>query len=102
MQSKRPLAFYSKKLNQCQLNYTTTERELLSIVETLKEFKNILLGHKIVVFTDHKNLTHDSLGYTSERLMRWQLLMEEFGPEINYIKGKANSVADAISRLNYN
>ena len=101
VQNNRPLAFYSRKLNPAQLNYTTTERELLSIVETLKEFRNILLGHKIKVFTDHKNLTQDALGYTSERVMRWRLLMEEFGPDIKYIKGKANSVADAISRLNY-
>ena len=101
VQNNRPLAFYSRKLNPAQLNYTTTERELLSIVETLKEFRNILLGHKIKVFTDHKNLTQDALGYTSERVMRWRLLMEEFGPDIKYIKGKANSVAAAISRLNY-
>eukprot|EP00957_Ditylum_brightwellii_P117250 8942108-Ditylum_brightwellii.AAC.2 len=74
---------------------------MLSIVETLKEFKNILLGHKIVVFIDHKNLTQKALGYTSKRAMRWKLLVEEFGPEIKYIEGKANSVADAISRLNY-
>ena len=86
VQNNRPLAFYSRKLNPAQLNYTTTERELLSIVETLKEFRNILLGHKIKVFTDHKNLTQDALGYTSERVMRWRLLMEEFGPDILRLK----------------
>ena len=59
------------------------------------------MGHKIKIFTDHKNLTEDALGYTSERVLRWRLLMKEFGPEIEYIKGKHNSVADAISRLDY-
>ena len=54
---KRPIAFYSRKLKPEQTRYTTTERELLSIVETLKEFHNILLGHKVIVHTDHKNLT---------------------------------------------
>ena len=49
VQDNWPLAFYSRKLNPAQINYTTTERELLSIVETLKEFKNILLGHKIKI-----------------------------------------------------
>ena len=46
-QKSRPLAFYSRKLNPTQTRYTTTERELLAIVETLKEFKNILLGQQI-------------------------------------------------------
>ena len=44
MQDHKPLAFYSRKMNGAQRRYTTGEQELLSIVETLKEFKNILLG----------------------------------------------------------
>ena len=56
MQDDQPLAFYSRKLNSAQKRYTTGKQELLSIVETLKEFKNILLGQKLIVHTDHKNL----------------------------------------------
>ena len=95
-QDGKPLAFYSRKLKDAQTRYTTTERELLSIVETLKEFRNILLGHEIEVFTDHKNLIYDDL--KTERVLRWRLLMEEFGVKITYIKGEENVVADVLSR----
>jgi hypothetical protein len=57
MQDKNPIAFYSRKLNTTQKRYTTNERELLSAIETCKEYKNILLGYPIIVFTDHKNNT---------------------------------------------
>jgi RNase H-like domain found in reverse transcriptase len=57
-QEGKAIAFYSRKLNPVQTRYTTTERELLSIVETLKEYRNILLGQKIEVFTNHKNLVY--------------------------------------------
>ena len=54
MQDARPLAFYSRKLNSAQKRYTTGKQELLPIVETLKEFKNILLGQILIVHADHK------------------------------------------------
>ena len=95
-QNKKPLAFYSRKLKDAQTRYTTTERELLSIVEILKEFRTILLGHKIIVYTDHKNLIYNDL--QTDRVLRWRLLLEEFGVEIRYIKGVTNTVADVLSR----
>eukprot|EP00957_Ditylum_brightwellii_P069020 5239301-Ditylum_brightwellii.AAC.1 len=49
-----PIAFYLCNLNCAQKNYTTTEQELLTIMETLKEFKNILLGQQIKIYTNHK------------------------------------------------
>ena len=97
-QEGKPIAFYSRKLNDAQTRYTTTERELLSIVETLKEYRNILLGHEIEVFTDHKNLTFKQ--FNTERVMRWRLLVEEFGPKLTYIQGEKNVVADYLSRMN--
>ena len=95
-QNNKPIAFYSRKLNPAQVNYTTTERELLSIVETLKEFRNILLGQQIKVYTDHQNLTYKA--FNTERVMRWRLILEEYGPVVHYIKGSKNIVADALSR----
>ena len=99
MQVGKPLAYYSRKLNKAQMNYTMTEKELLSIVETLKEFRNILLGYHIEVYTDHLNLTYETTLNESQRVMRWRLLIEEFGPTLKFIKGEANVVADALSRL---
>ena len=96
-QEGKPIAFYSRKLNPAQVNYTTTERELLSIVETLKEFRNILLGQQIKVYTDHQNLTYKQ--FNTERVMRWRLILEEYSPELVYIQGSKNVVADALSRL---
>ena len=101
-QDNRPLAFFGRKLNGAQQKYNITELELLSIVETLKEFKGMLFGQEIEIYTDHINLTRDALGLTSDRVFRWRLLIEEYGPKIMYIKGIDNTVADAISRLDYN
>jgi len=98
-QNNKPIAFFSRKLNKAQRNYTTTEKELLSIVECLKQFKNILFGYKINVFSDHKNLVYAATISESQRVMRWRLLLEEFGPNIQHIPGKDNIVADALSRL---
>jgi hypothetical protein len=100
MQNDRPLAFYSRKLNSAQKRYTTGEQELLSIVETLKEFKNILLGQKLIVHTDHKNLLYQKM--STDRIIRWRLLIEEFGPTFLHIKGEKNVIADALSRLDAN
>jgi RNase H-like domain found in reverse transcriptase len=96
-QDNRPIAFYSRKLNPAQTRYTTTERELLSIVETLKEFWNILLGQRIKVYTDHQNLTYTN--FNTERVMGWRLIIEEFSPELIYLKVERNIVADTLSRL---
>ena len=71
-QNNRPLAFFSRKLSDTQKKYSVTEIELLAIVETLKEFKGMLWGQIIRVFTDHKNLIQDALGLTSDRVYRWR------------------------------
>ncbi len=61
----------------------------------------MLWGQQIKVFTDHANLMRDALGLTSDQVCQWRLLLEEYGPEIVYIKGIHNIMADAVSWLEY-
>ncbi len=61
----------------------------------------MLWGQRRNVFTDHKNLTRDGLGLTSDKVTQWRILLEEYAPEIIYIKGIHNMITDTISQLEY-
>jgi hypothetical protein len=76
-QDNRPIAFFSWKLSNMQRKYSVTDIELLAIVETLKDFKGMLWGQNIKVFTDHANLMRDALGLTSDQVYQWRLLRKE-------------------------
>jgi hypothetical protein len=67
-------SFYSRKLSSAQTRYTTGEQEILSIVETLKEFRNIILGQQVIVHTGHLNILYSKL--SNDRITRWRLLLE--------------------------
>jgi hypothetical protein len=100
-QDNWPIAFFSRKLSKMQRKYSVTEIELLATVETLKEFKGMLWGQQIKVFTDHANLMRDALGLTLDQVYQWRLLLEEYGPKIVCIKGIHNTMADSVSRSEY-
>ena len=99
-QKGKPISFYSRKHTCAQQQYTVTERELISIVETLKEFQTILLGHKLRIYTDNKNLTCKL--FDTDIVLRWRLILEDYGPDIEYIKVEKNIVADGLSRITLN
>lgn len=93
----RPIAFFSKKLSPTERRYHIMEQELYAIVQTLSQYRTMLFGQKITVYTDHKNLTFER--FASDRVNRWRLFTEEYGPTFHYMPGKDNVVADALSRL---
>jgi hypothetical protein len=100
-QDNRPIVYFSRKLSNTQCKYSVTDIELLAIVETLKVIKGMIWGQNIKVFTDYTNLMRDALDLNSDRVYQWRLLLEEYGPKIVYIKGIHNTVANAVSRLEY-
>jgi hypothetical protein len=92
--------YASKVLNEAQRNYTTTEKEFLSVVSAFDKFRHYILGSRIIIHTDHAAIKHLIAKQDSKpRLMRWVLLLQEFDFEIKDRRGKDNGVADHLSRL---
>jgi hypothetical protein len=92
--------YVSRTLNDTNLNYSTTEKELLAIVFALDKFQSYLLGSKVIVYSDHAALKYlFSKKDAKSCLIWWILLLQEFDIEIREKKGFKNVVADNLSRL---
>ncbi|XP_074293460.1 uncharacterized protein LOC141620506 [Silene latifolia] len=92
--------YASRTLDGTQVNYATTEKEMLAVVYALEKFRSYLLGSKVIVFTDHTTLRQLLVKKDAKpRLLRWILPIQEFDLEIRDKKGSENFVADHLSRL---
>jgi hypothetical protein len=99
IQDKHPIAFMSRKLNKAEIRYTTTEQELLAVVEALKAWRCYLEGVEFTVFTDHNPNTYmQTKPVLSRREARWNDVLQQYRFQWKYKPGKDNVVADAISR----
>lgn len=97
---KRPIAYASRNLNKAEKNYPTIEKELLAVVWAIKYFRPYLYGRKFKILTDHKPLVYlFNLKDPSSRLFKFRLLLEEYDYVVEYVKGKDNVAADALSRI---
>ncbi|KAI4313094.1 hypothetical protein MLD38_037866 [Melastoma candidum] len=99
MQEKRPIAYFSEKLNGAALNYSTYDKELYALVRALETWQHYLWSQEFVIHTDHESLKHlKDQGKLNRKHTRWIQFIEMFPYVIQYKTGKENIVADALSR----
>jgi hypothetical protein len=98
-QGLQPIAFLSKKMADAETRYPVHEQELLAIIQALSAWRHYLHGSKFVVRTDHKSLQFfQTQPMLSGRQARWKDVLANFDFDIEYVEGKANVVADGLSR----
>ena len=96
----RPARFRSRKFNDSQMNYGVTKKELFAIVDSVRHFRGVLQGHPVTILTDYRPL----LGFmkslqTNSMMNRWQESLSQLDITIEYLEGKKNIIADALSRI---
>jgi len=99
MQDRRPIVYFSEKLNGAALNYPTYDKELYALVRTLETWQHYLWPKEFVIHSDHESLKHlKGQGKLSRRHAKWVEFIETIPYVIKYKQGKENIVADALSR----
>ena len=96
----KTITFASRTLLAAERYYTTTEKELLSIVFAMKKFHTYLLGSSTIIRTDHKALSFlNTCKLTDSRLTRWVLALQKYNFSWEHIRGVENKVPDTLSRV---
>lgn len=99
MQEGKVIAYASRQLRKHESNYPTHDLELAAVVFALKIWRSYLYGEKVQIFTDHQSLKYVfTQGDLNLRQRRWMELLADYDLVIDYHPGKANLVADALSR----
>ncbi|WVZ80628.1 hypothetical protein U9M48_028087 [Paspalum notatum var. saurae] len=102
MQEGKVIAYASRQLRKHEVNYPTHDLELAAVVHALKIWRHYLFGNKCEIYTDHKSLKYIfTQNELNMRQRRWLELIKDYDLEIHYHPGKANVVADALSRKSY-
>jgi hypothetical protein len=95
----RPAGFISKKFSSAQMSYRTYEQETVAILEALMKWEDKLIGNKFTIVTDHQSLEYfKTQAHLSNRQIRWWQFLSRFDYDVQYVEGKSNVVADALSR----
>jgi ribonuclease HI len=99
MQENRVIAYASRALRPHEKNYPTHDLELAAVVHALKLWRHYLMGNHCNIYTDHKSLKYIfTQSDLNMRQRRWLELIKDYDLEVHYHPGKANMVADALSR----
>jgi hypothetical protein len=102
MQNRRVIAYASRQLRKHEGNYPTHDLELAAVVHALKIWRHYLLGNVCNIFIDHKSLKYIfTQSELNMRQRRWLELIKDYNLNVHYHPGKANVVADALSRKSH-
>jgi hypothetical protein len=100
MQYRKPICYHSKTFNEVVVNYTTYDKELYALVQSVNKWKHYLLGKETIIHTDHQSLYYlqEETNLQQYQHYRWMGFLQHFHFVIKYKKGTSNKVVDMIFR----